>query len=263
MFLIGCLVKIFETFFVYSLFIFNYIYKKNIVKQLRTFIRKTLNEMLIKEEMKVSPDFNNNNFNEQNGAVTLEVGLDEDDEEHHRLNLILSIGSPSGYDEISFYFNLTNKENTKITSKPKSIYNREIAKKHIPKELVGKGVFMDKIKEMLKKLMKMKLPEKFFMETFEDHTDRKQIDYYDNLVKIITDNGYVIKSQGVNPVTKKYVWQFLRENMLAPLSEETQKHWDKFDINNIKKDEVYWEKHDARAEEIILEHGKKKRERDN
>lgn len=223
---------------------------------IREKVRSILKEILMQEEMKISSNFINNNFNEQNRAITLEVGIDDENEVQHRLNLVISIDSPSGYSELSFYFNLTNKENTEITSNPKSIYDRKIVKNYLPKELVGKNVFMNKLKEMLEKLMKMELPEKFFMETFEDHVDRKQIDYYDNLVKIITNNGYVIKSQGVNPVTKKYAWQFLRENMLTPLSEETQKHWENFDINKIVKDEEYWRRHDARAEEIMKEHGR-------
>ena len=235
-------------------------------------VKKLLNEIkrmqilanypLLVEVMEISSDFNNNEFKKQKNAVTLEVGINSENNEQYRLNLILSFGSPLGYLELAFYFNLTDIENLKITSKPKSIYDREIAKKYLPKDLIGKNIFMPKLKEMLKRLLKMETPEKFIMETFEDHTDRKQIDYYDNLVKIILENGYVIKSQGINSVTKKYAWKFIRENTLTPLSEATIKHWENFNDTHSIRDEEYWKKHDAEVEIIMQEHMRQMRERD-
>lgn len=201
--------------------------------------------------MKTSSNFINNNYIEQNNAVILEVGIDDENDIQHRLNLIISFGSPSGYNELSFYFNLTDKDNTKITSNPKSIYDREIAKKYLPKDLDGRNVFIEKLKEMLKQLLKMETPQTFFMETFEDHSNRKQLDYYYNLVRVIMDNGYMLAKEGVNPLTKKYFWKFVNENTLSPLTEEMQRQEDNFNNRTGIKDEEYWKRHDERAEEII------------
>lgn len=219
--------------------------------RLRREIRDVLKKFLINEEMKVSSDFINNEFIKHNKAISLEIGVDNENDIQHRLNLILSFGSPSGYEELSFYFNLTDKENTKITSKTKSIYDRNVVKEYLPPELVGQNIFINKLKEMLKELLKMETPDKFFMETFEDHTDRKQVDYYDNLVKIITENGYVIESQGVNPITKKYFWQFLNKKSLSQISESAEKHWKNFDVHSTIRDKQYWKKHDENVEETM------------
>ncbi len=215
----------------------------------------------LNEEMEVSAKFNNNEWQEQKNAIVLEIGIDLENNEQHRMNLILSFGSPSGYLELVFYFNLTDIDNSRITSKPKSIYDREIAKKYLPKDLVGKNIFMPKLKEMLKQLLKMETPDKFFMETFEDHKNIKQKEYYDNLVAIIMNHGYVIEKQGVNPVTKKYAWKFLKRNSLPPLTEE-EKIQDNLIFNKQRiKDEEYWKRHDAEAEKIMEEHMRQMREK--
>lgn len=115
---------------------------------------------------------------------------------------------------------------------------------------------------MLKQLLKMETPEKFFMETFEDHADRKQIDYYYNLVEIILNNGYFLEKEGINPMSKKYFWKFFRKDLNKPLSEATIKHWENFNDTHSIRDEEYWKKHDAEVEIIMQEHMRQMREKD-
>ena len=50
--------------------------------------------------------------------------------------------------ELSFYFNIVNKNRTQITTVPKSIYDRETAKKYLPKSLIGTNIFKEKINKM-------------------------------------------------------------------------------------------------------------------
>ena len=177
------------------------------MEKIRKLIRAILKEKfstILFEEFQISQKFIKNEFEKNgNNAIILEVGIDEGNDIQHTLNLILSFGNPSGYEELVFYFNIVNKDRTKITSNPKSIYDREIAKKYLPKELIEKYIFKNKINKMLKMLLNMKKPTKFFLETYEDYKDAKQIDYYLDLVNLILDNGYVINKQGVNNITKK------------------------------------------------------------
>ena len=197
---------------------------------------------MLVEVMEVSSGFTQDvfNVNVDKKAISIEVGVDIENDIQHRLNLCLSFGNPEKYLELSFYFNLTNKENTKITSTPHSIYDREIAKKYLPQGL-NKNACINKLREMLTELLKMEKPKEFVMETFENHTDTKQLDYYNNLVDIIIKNGYALLKHGVSH-NKKYFWQFVASHNLSE-----SKHWK--DFTGIIKDKAYWKRHEEYVNE--------------
>ncbi len=104
---------------------------------------------------------------------------------------------------------------------------------------------------MLKQLLKMETPKEFFMETYEDHTNIKQKEYYYNLVTIIMNNGYVLAQEGVNPMTKKYFWKFLNKNTLPQLTEEQERQNNIFFSPRVK-DETYWKRHDKEMDEMWI-----------
>lgn len=207
--------------------------------------------------MQISPKFNDDNFelNSDKKAVALEVGFDDDNIEQHFINLVLQFEDISGYNELAFYFNVTNKDNTKITVEPKAIYDRNIAKKYLPKELSGKDVFREKTYKMLKELIKMEKPTIFFMETYEVYRDSKQISYYDNLVKLILENGYAIVDEGVGKIEKKYYWKFVNKNTPGFLPEGYK---DDNNFGGLKKDAEYWRKMNELSEMTIIETKNKK-----
>ena len=213
---------------------------------------KYLVQYPLNEEMEVSPEFNSGNYfyNQPQRALALEVGIDENNDELHRLNLILQFGKTSGYEELSFYFNITNKENTKVTSQQKSIYDRNAANQYIPKELIGKKIFKEKINDMCKDLLTVEKPESFFMVTFEDYKDEKQISYYLDLVRIIQNNGYVMKNQGTSP-ENRYFWEFANKSILENYySKEENKKWINF--TPPPRDAEYWKNQDEIVDALLI-----------
>jgi len=219
----------------------------NFAKRYKYLVKYPLNE-----EMTISPSFQNNVFekNDARKSIALEVGVDDENKEQNRINLILQFSNASGYKELVFYFNVTDEENSKTTVVPAAIYDKNIVKRHLPKELLGKNVFRDKINEMFKILIIMEKPDYFFMESYEDFKDYKQISYYEQLIKLITDNGYEIEKQGVN-INKKYYWKFVNKVIL-----ETEEYKDKIKNedfipcrNNVPD---YWEKMDELCEASLI-----------
>jgi len=214
-----------------------------------------MNYGLLKEEMEVSEEFVNNNFQKQQNAISLEVGIDRENTEQHRFNLILNFSYFEDIPELAFFFNVTNKENSKVTSVPKTLYSRKDSIKYLPKELVGKKIFKEKILIMLNKLLEMEKQNKFFMETYETYQNDKQISYYLDIVRVIQERGYVIEKQGINDF-KKYYWLFSQvgvknENIMT----EEEKKWKNF--KGTGKGSEWIDKMDKLNEKLVLNMGKK------
>ena len=205
------------------------------------------------EVMQVSDEFKKDEFFEAQSksgdkVIRIEVARDFENNEQNKLNLFISFGKPTKYLELSFYFNITNKDGTKVTSSNQSLYNRKDVAKYIPKELSGKNIFMPKLVEMLKTLLSMEKPERFFMVAYEDYQNEKQKNYYEPLVQLLLKNGYAIKSQGVGK-EKRYVWEFINTATKGVLPEGyKQIDW----VNECKRDEAYWEKHNKSVNESTL-----------
>ncbi len=212
---------------------------------------------LIIEEMEISSNFNENNFeiNDESKSVVLEVGIDPENENQHRITLIIQFTNRSGYNELVFYFNITNKNKTEITVEPRSIYDKNIANQYLPKELQKSIAFFNKLKEMFKKLIIMEKPNIFFIETYEDYTDEKQLLAHNPIIEIILQNGYVIESQGLTHDKKKYHWKFVQKTE-QQIKESKEDGFSEF-IKTFKKDDKYWAGILEDTKKIMLKNNKK------
>lgn len=207
---------------------------------------KLANYTLITEVMQISQDFKDDVLSANNDIekefVSIEVGIDNENIIQNRLNMVISFANTSGYEELSFYFNLTNQENTEITSIPKSIYDRKVSKQYLPQGL-GEHACINKLKEMLTELLKIKSPPSFIMKTYDDSSGEKQISFFNNLVDVILKNGYMLQANGVDKEDNKYFWKFATNHNLAK-----SKYWK--DFTGITRDEAYWERHDKHVTEM-------------
>ena len=202
----------------------------------------------ITEEMEVSEDFKNNIFQEYKEirSVALEVSVDPENDIEYRVFLILSFTNRSGYEELIFYFSLLDKNNQFVKGK-ETIYDKNIANQYLPKELKSSIAFFNKLKEMFKKLIIMEKPLRFFIETYENYTDEKQLVAHRPIIQLILQNGYMIRNEGLSHDKKKYFWEFIQatEQQLKESKE------DGFDISKIKKDESYYQSIKENTTEII------------
>ena len=60
----------------------------------------------------------------------------------------------------------------------------------------------------------MDSPERFIIETFENHKENKQKEFYKNLIFMLCENGYKVENEGINDINDKYQWKFVRKNLL-------------------------------------------------
>ena len=65
--------------------------------------------------------------------------------------------------------------------------------------------------KLFKKLITMEKPLIFFMETYENFKDQKQLLPFRNIIPIILQNGYVIEEEGISHDKKKYYWKFVQK----------------------------------------------------
>ena len=196
----------------------------------------------ITEEMQVSDDFKNNKFyiEKEIKSVTLEIGYDPENTMEHKIFLILSFSEG----HLAFAFSILDKNGQYVKGK-ESIYSREEVNKFLPKELQKSIVFFSKLKEMFKLLMTMEKPNIFFMETYEDYTEEKQLLPYNSIIDIILQNGYVMESKGLSHDKKKYHWKFVQKTKQQIKESKESDEWYK----NFKKDDKYWE----RRKELTME----------
>ena len=191
----------------------------------------------ITEEMETSDNFTNNKFIEQKEirSVVLEVGVDPENDIEYRIVLILSFTNRSGYEELVFGFSILDKNNQYVKGK-ESIYNREEVNKYLPKELQKSIVFFGKLKEMFKKLITMEKPLRFFIETYEDYKNEKLLIPYRNMIKVVLENGYMLKKEGLAHDKKKYFWEFIQAT-----KQTLPEGYEPMDLSKIVKDEAYWQ----------------------
>ena len=158
----------------------------------------------------------------------------------------MSFTNRSGYEELIFYFSLLDKNNQFVKGK-ETIYDKNIANQYLPKELKSSIAFFNKLKEMFKKLIIMEKPLRFFIETYENYTDEKQLVAHRPIIQLILQNGYIIRNEGLSHDKKKYFWEFIQatEQQLKESKE------DGFDISKIKKDESYYQSIKENTTEII------------
>ena len=203
---------------------------------------------LLAEEMEISDYFKDNNFqeNKETRSLSTEVGVDPENNIDHRLVLIMRFTNVSGYEELIFYFSLLDKNNQFVKGK-ETIYDKNIANQYLPKELKSSIAFFNKLKEMFKKLIIMEKPLRFFIETYENYTDEKQLVAHRPIIQLILQNGYMIRNEGLSHDKKKYFWEFIQatEQQLKESKE------DGFDISKIKKDESYYQSIKENTTEII------------
>lgn len=195
-------------------------------------IKKLMN--LITEEMKVSKEINNIQLKKQdNENITfLKIAEDETNDNEHNLFLYLMFDKKSftKMPELSFFFQVTD-INKKITSKPTTIYNRNDAKKYLPKELIGKGIITNKINEMFNKLITMEKPTDFIMSTYESLSGNS-LKRFDSLIKTIIENGYKLNEHKPNGMGGMY-WIFSLEKQINE-SKLTKEEMDEFLIEYLK-----------------------------
>ena len=190
------------------------------------------------EEMKTSDYFRGNNFqkDQETRYVSMEVGVDTENNMEYRIALVMRFTNISGYDELVFYFSLLDKNNQFVKGK-ESIYDRNVVNQYLPKELQKSISFFGKLKEMFKILIKMEKPIRFFIETYEDYKNEKLINAYNPIIDLILKNGYMLKDKGVSHDKKKYYWEFVQATkQILPEGYES------FDYSKVKKDDEYWKK---------------------
>ena len=197
------------------------------------------------ESMQISKNFTEENYGIHNNVLNLEVATDPDNENQHRLNLIVQFSNASKYLELIFYFNVTNLENTKITSEKTTLYSRDDVKKYLPKELIGNGAFTDKLLFMINHIFSIQKPNIFFMETYDEYKIEKDIQFHRKLIPAILKNGYNISEEGAN-INKRYFWKF----ELKTIKELGENIKEKF-VCPIK-DEAYWKIFNKEAQENLL-----------
>ena len=99
----------------------------------------------------------------------------------------------------------------------------------------------------------MEQPKGFFIETYENVNDNKQIGYFNDIIELILQNGYVIKKMGKNEITKKYVWEFIKADKVMT-ENYIPMEWSKIPI----KDEKYHTKADEENERAFCGESKNK-----
>ena len=206
---------------------------------------------LLSEEMETSDYFKDNSFQEdkETKSLSTEVGIDPENDVEHRLALIMRFTNVGGYEELVFYFSLLDKKNQFVKGK-ETMYSRKESDQYIPKQLKGTIVFFNKLKEMFKKLITMEKPNIFFMETYENYVDEKQLLPFRNIIPIILENGYVIEQEGYSHDKRKYQWKFVQKTE-QQIKESKADGFSEF-IKTFKKDDAYWKKFNEETR-IILE----------
>ena len=159
---------------------------------------------LLSEEMIISKEFNEGSQkDEQNKVMYIKISEDPDDNETHYLDLIIRFDKSKGYNELIYYFLVSDVNNKTV----KTIYKRDEAKQYIPKQLQNQRIFVSKINEMFKKLIEMEKPDIFFIELYED-LEGESLKRIENIIELILKNGYNIDEQGINKLTGRQYWRF-------------------------------------------------------
>ena len=202
--------------------------------------------------METSDNFNSNNFITQKEirSVSLEVGVDPENDKEHKIFLVMSFSNKSGYEELVFTFTILNKNNQFVKGK-ESIYDRRIVNEFLPKELQKSIAFFGKLKEMFKILITMEKPDVFYVETYEDFISERLLNPYRNLIPIIMQAGYYVEEEGVSHDKKKYYWKFVKKTK-QQLKED--KNFEKFINDPNRKNEEYWEHRKQLTMEAVRGH---------
>ena len=162
---------------------------------------------LLSEEMIISKEFNEGSQkDEQNKVMYIKISEDPDDNETHYLDLIIRFDKSKGYNELIYYFLVSDVNNKTV----KTIYKRDEAKQYIPKQLQNQRIFVSKINEMFKKLIEMEKPDIFFIELYED-LEGESLKRIENIIELILKNGYNIDEQGINKLTGRKFWKFVEK----------------------------------------------------
>jgi len=162
---------------------------------------------LLLEEMQVSPEFSNDSKVDKEHKISfITIGEDPDDNETHYLDLIIRFDKSKGYNELIYYFLVSDVNNKTV----KTIYKRDEAKQYIPKQLQNQRIFVSKINEMFKKLIEMEKPDIFFIELYED-LEGESLKRIENIIELILKNGYNIDEQGINKLTGRKFWKFVEK----------------------------------------------------
>ena len=96
----------------------------------------------------------------------------------------------------------------------------------------------------------MEKPLIFFMETYENYKDQKQLLPFRNIIHIILENGYVIEQERYSHDKRKYQWKFVQKTE-QQIKESKADGFSEF-IKTFKKDDAYWKKFNEETR-IILE----------
>jgi len=107
----------------------------------------------------------------------------------------------------------------------------------------------DKLKRI--KLLNMKKPDVFFIVTYDEYKDQKQITWHQPIINLIIENGYNMVKQGIDP-ENKYYWKFVNRNNKQALKEH-----DEDEIKFKPRDEK-WHEEMKKESAIIFESLKKK-----
>ena len=159
---------------------------------------------LLSEEMIISKEFNEGSQkDEQNKVMYIKISEDPDDNETHYLDLIIRFDKSKGYNELIYYFLVSDVNNKTV----KTIYKRDEAKQYIPKQLQNQRIFVSKINEMFKKLIEMEKPDIFFIELYED-LEGESLKRINNIRELILKSGYNITGEGINKLTGRQYWRF-------------------------------------------------------
>lgn len=160
----------------------------------------------LKEVMQKSPSFDKEP--ETNGNVVIvKIAEDPENDEINQLNAVLLFNRQNtDIPQLYYYMTVLNKDGSKYTSNPKTMYKRSEVAKYLPKDMGGKGEITNKINEMFKKLMTMDKPITFEMKTDEALSGTSLI-RYNKLVELILANGYNMIENRVDVEGKTY-WKF-------------------------------------------------------
>lgn len=149
-------------------------------------IRKLLREVMMSELDKWRE---NMNPLKDNNSIAYSTLISKDNETGEKLWLFVGFQIREKYDEYSYSFLLTDKDNN-TKDNDGFIVNRKTASKYIPNEIKNKRLITPIIEYMTRQLLDAHLPQNLYMQTAEP-LDGDSLKRYNELINIMTNEyGY-------------------------------------------------------------------------
>tara|TARA_R110000803_G_scaffold13218_2_gene37280 strand:+ start:2222 stop:2854 length:633 start_codon:yes stop_codon:yes gene_type:complete len=170
---------------------------------------KTLIKKVLKEEMISTLEDWENNLTTLNSGEIISTLVSKDDENGDKLYLFVGFTTTKDITEYSYSFILLDKDNQPLTGYETE---RDVVRKLLPKDIIGKRKLIPVIIEMTKILLDNVLPMEIYRKTVEKLSGDNSLNRYDVITDIMVgDYGYELVNKYVDKFGH-HVWKLRRPN---------------------------------------------------